>query len=894
MSRISQFQDLSLAAINGPNLCIVSGPKMSVESFEGELQKEGIDSLRVNFPRASHSGLMKQVSGTFGQKISASISLKAPQIPYISGLSGTWITDAEAVDSVYWARHLEEPIRFLDGLTTLLNHKNYLFIQPGSDRGLPLFLDSHPRKKDCVACVSIMKHPKEPSAELDYFYNRLADFWLHGGIIDWNSYYGDNPGRRIPLPTYPFKKQRFEIKGDPLMVGSHMLEQDRLMHKNEEIADWFYFPGWQQSVLPKPQANPSDKTWLVFAEPGSISDRLIQILKSQQALVAVVNRADSFGEELDHLEYSIDPHETSHYDRLFESLSKQDFAPDKILHLWNVEREPGETTADSVNLEMVTQSQERGLFSLMGIVQALGRQLVNRDIDIEFVTGTLFEVTGEEPALDPLKSTALGAIKIIPLEYPTIHCRCVDISHPKNASNGGEKQLKLLLNEFLSPIDDQVVALRGTYRWVQSFRPERLPQSSPEHPQLRKHGVYLILGGFGGMGFSIAGHLAKQYKAKLALVGRRGLPPRDDWDGYIAEHDEADAISVKIKAVRQMESHGAEVLCFSTDISAETSMKSLLDEVKQTFGTINGVVHAAGVIDYDGVIQNRTHRQIRKNIASKVEGTLILDKLLTGESLDFMALFSSMGDVLFEEKFGEVGYGAANEFMDAYSYFKQRKDGTYAFTINWNDWKETGMALEAVDHKIPGQKNAADYERILSGGVSRKEGVEVFLRALENGLPRVAVWTSDLLLHLEQQKTRDGKAETFYQPIEQESPNEASVDNRPELSVPYEAPKTGTQEKLAAVWEQFFGIRPIGIHDNFFELGGHSLRAISLVTSIHKEMNVKIPLNIIFASPTVAELAQAIDPQVEQTDKLNDILAKVESLSVDQVKALLKNPSNGK
>jgi acyl carrier protein len=857
MSRISQFQDLSLAAINGPNLCIVSGPKMSVESFEGELQKERIDSLRVNFPRASHSGLMKQVSGTFGQKISASISLNAPQIPYISGLSGTWISDSEATDPGYWAYHLEKPIRFFDGLITLLEHKNYLFVQPGSDRGLPLFLDSHPKKSHAAACVNIMKHPKEPSAELDYFYNRVADIWLHGGVIDWNSYYGDNPGRRVPLPTYPFEKQRFEIKGDPFVVGSHMLAQDRLIHKKEEIADWFYFPGWQQSVLPKPQVKSSGKNWLVLAEAGSISDILIQTLKSQNSSVAVVNRGDVYAEENEQLEFVIDPGDSSHYDSLFKSLAQRDFSPDKIIHLWNVE---GEGVIDNdVNLESVTQSQERGLFSLMGIVQALGRQLVSRDIDIEFVTDGLFEVTGGEPALDPLKSTALGAVKIIPLEYPTIHCRCVDIARSKIVSNEEEKLLTLLINEFLSPIDDQVVALRDSYRWVQSFRPERLLQSTSVNPQLREHGVYLILGGFGGMGFSIAGHLAQHYKARLALVGRRGLPPRDNWDGYLSEHDETDGISVKIKAIRQMEAQGADVLCFSADISDESCMKALLDEVKQQYGTINGVIHAAGVIDYDGIIQNRTREQIRTNIASKVEGTLILDKLLEGEILDFMALFSSMGDVLFEEKFGEVGYGAANEFMDAFSYYKRRKDGTYAFTINWNDWKETGMALVAVDHKIPGQKTAADYERILSGGVSRDEGVEVFLRALEYGLPRVAVWTSDLLLHLDRQKMRKGKAETFYQPMEDEATNSPSAENRPDLSVPYEAPQTATQKKLVAVWEQFFGIRPIGILDNFFELGGHSLRAISMVASIHKELNVKIPLNIIFAGPTVAELAQAVD-----------------------------------
>ena len=892
-ARLTEYPDVSPAAINGPNLCIVSGPRAAVADFEASLQREGVDSLRVNFPRASHSRLMSMVSTTFRDRISASITLKAPSIPYISGLSGDWITGSEAVNPAYWARHLEEPIRFFDGLSTLLSHKNYLFVQVGSDRGLPLFLDSHPRGRNSIACVTIMKHPKEPAAELDYFYGRIADIWLHGGVIDWFSFYGDNPGRRVPLPTYPFAKQRFEIKGDPFVVGSRMLAQDRLMHKKEDMADWFYFPGWQQSVLPKPQSSPSEKNWLVLANSSNLSDALLQTLKTMNASVAAVKRGDSFAEDPGHREFVLDPKEASHYDRLLESLSRQGFTPDKIVHLWNVNEESDDRAHDAVDLEAVTQSHERGLFSLMGIVQALGRQLVSDGIDIEFVTDGLFEVTGSEPALDPLKSTALGAIKIIPLEYPTIRCRCVDVPNPTEAANREERLLELLIDEFLSPIDDQVVAIRGAYRWVQSFRPERLPQSTANHPHLRERGVYLILGGFGGMGFSIAGHLARHYKAKLALVGRRGLPSRDEWDRYISEHDSSDPICGKILNVREMEAHGAEVLCFATDISDSNQMTSLLDEVRQQFGPINGVIHAAGVIDYDGIIQNRTREQIRKNIASKVEGTLLLDQLLAGETLDFMALFSSMGDVLFEEKFGEVGYGAANEFMDAFSYYKRRKDGTFAFTINWNDWKEAGMALEAVDHKIPGQKTAADYDRILFGGLSRQEGVEVFLRALEHGLPRIAVWTSDLLLHLEQQKIRDGKTESYYQPIEEESALDASLDNRPDLSVPYAKPESATQEKLVSVWEHFFGIRPIGIRDNFFELGGHSLRAISMVAAIHKELNVKIPLNILFASPTVAELAEAIEPQIKQTDKLNDILAQVESLSADQVKALLNKTTTG-
>jgi len=215
-------QDLSLAAVNAPALCIVSGPTDSVNRLEKDLENKGYECLRINFPRASHSKMMAPILEEFTQHI-GSINLKKPQIPYISGLTGTWITKEQATSPHYWARHMAETIRFADGIGKLIKETNPIFVQVGSDRGLPLAVNLHPIKKEDNFPINIIRHPKEKYPDVFYLLSKIGQLWISGARIDWSGFYEQERRNRIPLPTYPFERTPYTLDGNIHEIADRML-----------------------------------------------------------------------------------------------------------------------------------------------------------------------------------------------------------------------------------------------------------------------------------------------------------------------------------------------------------------------------------------------------------------------------------------------------------------------------------------------------------------------------------------------------------------------------------------------------------------------------------------------------------------------------------------------
>src|SRR5690606_11993996 len=137
------------------------------------------------------------------------------------------------------------------------------------------------------------------------------------------------------------------------------------------------------------------------------------------------------------------------------------------------------------------------------------------------------------------------------MEYPHIRARAIDVT----LDEALPWLARTLAADLCAPWVEPVVAYRGRYRWAQSFEPIDLP--APDGLPLREAGVYLITGGLGGIGLEIARYLARTLRARLALVGRTGLPPRERWAGWLAGHDQADGMSRRIRCVQEMEAAGA-------------------------------------------------------------------------------------------------------------------------------------------------------------------------------------------------------------------------------------------------------------------------------------------------------------------------------------------------
>lgn len=208
--------------------------------------------------------------------------------------------------------------------------------------------------------------------------------------------------------------------------------------------------------------------------------------------------------------------------------------------------------------------------SLVNTAQAIGQENLTETIAINLISQNLQQVVGTE-TLNPRQALVMGAVKVIPTEYPQLPCRSIDIQLSDNNSS----TVQQLIAEADYPIVKSTVAYRGQYRWVQEFEPVKIPATTATPAILRHQGVYLITGGLGRIGLVMAKYLAQTVKAKLVLVGRSEFPPESAWTTWLEQHDAADPISSKIEQLQEIQQLGGEILIAPGDVSDRQSLENI-------------------------------------------------------------------------------------------------------------------------------------------------------------------------------------------------------------------------------------------------------------------------------------------------------------------------------
>lgn len=862
-ARALMSEKLSLAAINGPSLCVASGPVEEIEELAEALGAKGIEYRRLQIDVAAHSEMVTPILAPFSAFVSK-IRLHEPTIPYLSNVTGKWITAAEATNPAYWANHLRRTVRFADGLDELLSDAKRILLEVGPGHTLSTLAAQHPAKTEEHHILSSLRHPQDPRPDRAVLLNALGRLWLAGAQIDWQQLHANEERRRLQLPTYPFERRRCWI--DPQTGYANNRRQGSLDRK-QDLADWFYVPSWKRTASPLLEtARTEDRKslWLIFADECGLSARLIEGLKQLGHDALTVIAGEDF-EKLGERSYAINPGRREDYDALLQEV-RRDVMPLKFAHLWSVTKD--HASSESAGLE---KSQELGFYSLLYLAQALGEQNIADQIQLMVVSNNLFEVTGEE-SVSAQKATVLGPCKVIPKEYENIACRLIDIAIPEAVGQSDEKLSEQLIAELLASSSEPIVAYRRNYCWAQTFEAVRLDAAVEKQPRLREQGVYLITGGLGGIGLALAEYLAQAAQAKLVLIGRSPFPSREEWEHWLATHDDEDQTSRKIKRLLGFEEAGAEVLVISADVSSRDEMLEVLARTSERFGHVHGIIHSAGVPG-GGLIQLKTPEIAERVMSPKVKGTLVLNELFEGRELDFFLLCSSLNSLL--GAVGQVDYTSANAFLDAFADSNTSKRGIFTVSINWEAWQEVGMAVETV---IP-LEFRADQEEALKSKIMPQEGVEIFRRVLRSRAPQVIISTRDFQAVIEENE--QFVTATALEELAQ-SRAAKPTHPRPPLGTAYVAPRTEIEEQVAEIWQNIFGFEQVGVNDNFFELGGHSLLAIQLTARLRKAFQVDVPLRKFFASPSVAGAATLIE---------ESLLAEIEGISDEEAERLLTSES---
>jgi non-ribosomal peptide synthase protein (TIGR01720 family) len=668
---------LALAAVNGHARCVVAGPFAAIAALEQRLAAQGLDYRRLHTSHAFHSQMMDPIIEPFVAQLQ-SMPLNAPSIPFISNVSGTWITAAEATDPHYWGRHLRGTVRFADGLRELLRDPACVLLELGPGQTLTALARQHPDKTPAHVVQPALHAPQEQRSDVEILLHALGQLWLSGMTIAWPRLYAHEQRRRVPLPTYPFERQRYWIdppdKATSARAGS--------LRRKADIADWFSIPSWKRSIRPARPADTAALCWLLFCDDYGMGARLAQRLTQAGHTVVTATAGAQFGRRAER-SYTIAPAERGDYEALFQELHAAGTLPQRIVHLWNVTPPAERWQAD----QHAQADEDRSFYSILSLVQAIGN--LTGPFQLDVVSNNMQHIAGEQQ-LDPSKALLLGPCKVAPQEYPNITCRSIDLVIASERSH--DMPLDQLVAELATPIQESVVAYRDYDRWVPSYEAVRLPPAPDAQFRLRQGGVYLITGGLGGIGLVLAEYLA-EVAPKLVLIGRSAFPARAEWQRWLATHAEHDSVSRKIHALRRLEDQGAELLIVSADAADPAQMRDLIAQVRQRFGALHGVVHAAGVAG-GGLIPLKTREMAARVLAPKVGALWALDAALANVDLDFMLLCSSTIAVV--GGIGQVDYCAANAFLDAYAHHYTARRGVFTVSINWDAWQDVGMAVNTA------------------------------------------------------------------------------------------------------------------------------------------------------------------------------------------------------
>ncbi len=857
--------ELSLAALNSPSSSVISGSAEDASTLEAQLVQQGITCHRLYASHAFHSHMMDTIIAPFVEKVRG-IPLKAPKIPYISNLSGTWIGAHEATDPAYWGRHLRQTVRFAEGIEELLKNTESLFVEVGPGHTLSHFLQEYSSAKQKVdrSIVPTLKGIYETQSDQSLLLTTLGRLWQAGVVVAWEQLYSHERRRRIPLPTYPFEHQRYWIEPDADANDRHTTEI--VSHERLDMTDWCLLPSWRRSPLSVSRAREERQaTWsLLFAGEHDLGTQIARYLEAQQQAVLTILAGKQFA-RIDDRTYTINPQSSDDYDALLQDINARHIIPTRILHFWLLTHDK-EAALDAERLQ---QLQDLGFYSLLFLAQAIGKRPVTRPIYLDVISNGMQDVTGEE-SLCPAKATVLGPCRTIPQEYANIFCRSIDISLPVAGTKQKQRLISQLVQEIIAPPLETIIAYRGIHRLTQTFEPLALDAVQEKHASVQEDGVYLITGGLGGIGLELATCLAQKARVKLIFLGRSFFPQRAEWEQWLATHE--DDIADKIRQLLALEQLHAELLVVRADVTNQQQMQVVIAQAQEYMGKINGVIHAAGIAG-GGIIQLRTPAEAAKVLSPKVRGTQVLASVLHENELDFFILCSSISSLLGEP--GMVDYCAANAFLDAFAHYNTSSNGSATMAINWDRWQQTGMARTTMPQKaLLAQED--------QGGITPEEGRDIFSHILESKQAQIIVSARHFLLP---QNDAKWMHPANHAEVVEEAQVTTNVFARSQLTTTYIAPHTAIEQRVADIWQGALGIEPIGMQDNFFELGGHSVIALQVITRLQKAFTIDLGLTALFEHPTIARLAAMITTTLSTGEKSTD--QSIKPVSRDKHRVML-------
>jgi len=840
-ARLAAHPELSLAAINGPNATVASGPIAAIEALEAELHAAGLAAKRLHTSHAFHSAMMDEALDAFEARVRHA-RLLPPRLPFYSNLSGALIRAEEATDPRYWREHLRRSVRFADNLAACGTDRTRVLLEVGPGTALSSMARATTPGSTAIATMRAARGEGDDATTLR---QALGQLWCAGVDLAWDRLFAGESRRRVPLPTYRFQRERYWIdaparldaKTNSLRGDGRSANAAEPEGKNPDLAAWFFLPSWSRTHLERDPDAPRASTLLLFDDESELSLALAK--RARDAGTRVITLRVHPGPLTRHGDrFELDPRDAAAFVALRATLREEDLLPDQVLHLWC-------HNAGAVDSQAAI---DRGFFALLHLLQAEGAAADGHAMRLLAVTRGLFDVVGE-PVERPERAGLLGICRVAPFEYPRLRARLVDVAH--DAGPNAQAIAATLLDELASRDREPLVAWRGGHRWVPAVEPRRLEAPTTDGFDARGKSVVLT-GGAGPFELAIARRFVQEGARALVFLGCADSTPA------LAEFQQADLT----------------LLSYPAHFDEPHSIATALVSARTKIGAIDLVLHTAGDIG-GGLIQIKERAAVERVFAPRIAGARLLrEQLREGERLVcFSSAISATG------VFGQVDYCAASAAADA----KAEQDPR-VMTIGW------GMAQwdrwQSAEGPSAGALLAQLREVQAAIGITIDEGVEALFRALSLNARRLFITTQDLRELVAQ--AANASVADFLGSMSGGSGGKSG------LGGGYESE---TEARVAALWTELLGARDVGRDDNFFDLGGNSLVAIQLASQLRKLYDIELTIADLFASADLKSLAAAVDHALDDkraSDELARLLDEIESLSELEVKAELERDAGAR
>jgi pimaricinolide synthase PimS1 len=708
---------LALAAVNGPSAIVLSGEEDAVLESARAWTERGRKTKQLRVSHAFHSPRMDGMLEAF-ERVAETVSFCEPAIPIVSNLTGRPVGAGELGTAGYWVRHVRETVRFADGVRWLGAHGVRNFLELGPDGALSAMTgeclsDGEPEgPPPIVACLLRSGRPDASTV-----FEALAQAWVGGMDVGWDSVAEEAGALSVELPTYAFQRERYWMD----LPEGYWLEEGQLVNSHKvspgepDVVDREFWQAVEQedsgalagllgvdsdseqssleSVLPtlanwhrRRAEEASLHTWRyriqwkpVASEAGGALSGLWPVLVPSSyahdgAVVGVIDALAAHGARPLPIEVDLTRLDRGDLtDRLLGAIAEQ--LPDERPSAECSSSQPqidGSVMGGVLSLlaldedrHQVCESVPRGMAGTLLLAQAFGSADAGLQAPLWIATRGAVSVGPSDRLENPLQGLVWGLGRVIGLEQPGSWGGLIDLPEAFDARVGS----RLCAALAGAGDDEDQLALRSGGTFVR--RLVRAPAGGPaEGPGWSPRGTVLITGGTGGLGRHVARWLAGRGAQHLMLVSRRG-PAAAGVQELSAE----------------LEGLGSRVTVMACDLASRTQLEGMLATVPDEH-PLDAVIHAAGVIG-EQPLGALTLERLGEELACKAEAALAIHELTARMDLSAFVMFSSISGTFGAG--GQAGYAAANAFLTSLAEHR-RSLGLTATSIAWGAWAGEGMA----------------------------------------------------------------------------------------------------------------------------------------------------------------------------------------------------------